>query len=596
MSTGIAAVYSCGVRYLRMLGNAAIAAALAASYVLVLLLHLNPRLPLNPLALAPIAESVGAFYVIHFAAVFYIVLVARQLVARELFSPPWVSVTLLAWLGACAAVGAAVLMWANVRTFRLVLPPETIGDMTRSAAAFVVSAALFVLAALGRRYSEVRTRPIWGACLVVIAAGSVAAPAALRGRGTIEPLEARPLDQVVDAAPAGRPARVTMLAIDGASLDLIAHATAEGRLPNFGRILDSGAVLRLATVHPTSAEAVWTAVATGKLPQKNGVRSAAVYRTAAGGESIRLLPDYCYASGLLRFGVLREQPLTAAAIRARPLWSLLTAFGLDVGIVNWPLTFPAPVVRGYVVSDKHLQLRSDWSATDESGTAYPAELAAAIAPLVDRHAAADPAIVTADASMPLADDHLTAGRRDLIYDAIARHLAEARPTQVSIVRYESVDAIGHDFLRYAMPQAFGDVTDEERRLFGSVLERHYGFIDEAIGRALGALAPGDLLMVVSGYGMEPLGFGKRLLEQIIGDPEVSGTHEDAPDGFLMAYGADVANVRPVRRASIVDIVPTVLYFLGLPIARDMDGYAQTDLFLPSFTDEQPLTFIPTYER
>ena len=63
-----------------------------------------------------------------------------------------------------------------------------------------------------------------------------------------------------------------------------------------------------------------------------------------------------------------------------------------------------------------------------------------------------------------------------------------------------------------MPSAFGDVTDDERRRFGSVLEAHYGFIDAAIGRAIETLGPDDLLLVVSGYGMEPLGFGKRLLE------------------------------------------------------------------------------------
>ena len=131
---------------------------------------------------------------------------------------------------------------------------------------------------------------------------------------------------------------------------------------------------------------------------------------------------------------------------------------------------------------------------------------------------------------------------------------------------------------------------------GAVLERHYGVIDEAIGRAMTALGPDDLLLVVSGYGMEPLGFGKRLIERVIGDPEISGTHEAAPDGFLLAYGASVARGRQQPRASVVDVGPTILYFLGLPLGRDMDGFARTDLFQPSFTQERPVTFIPTYDR
>jgi hypothetical protein len=28
----------------------------------------------------------------------------------------------------------------------------------------------------------------------------------------------------------------------------------------------------------------------------------------------------------------------------------------------------------------------------------------------------------------------------------------------------------------------------------------------------------------------------------------------------------------------------------------MDGYARTDIFSRAFTEERPLTFIPTYER
>ena len=40
----------------------------------------------------------------------------------------------------------------------------------------------------------------------------------------------------------------------------------------------------------------------------------------------------------------------------------------------------------------------------------------------------------------------------------------------------------------------------------------------------------------------------------------------------------------------------LLIMLGLPIGRDMDGFARTDIFQPGFTEVRPLTFIPTYDR
>ena len=115
-----------------------------------------------------------------------------------------------------------------------------------------------------------------------------------------------------------------------------------------------------------------------------------------------------------------------------------------------------------------------------------------------------------------------------------------------------------------------------------------------VGDAIAGLGSDDLLMVVSGFGMEAQTPGKRLLERLVGDPRFSGTHERAPDGFLLAYGSAIAPARQTRGA-VVDVAPTLLYFLGLPVARDMDGFARTDLFTREFNAQRTITFIPSYE-
>jgi predicted AlkP superfamily phosphohydrolase/phosphomutase len=443
-------------------------------------------------------------------------------------------------------------------------------------------------------------RVAWAALLVILVAGSIATPLALRGRGRPSVLEARPIYPAMEAERDERSVHVAVIAIDGGSLDFITSATAEGRLPHFGRILDAGAVRHIATLHPTSAEAVWAAAATGKLPQKNGVRSAAIYQIANGGGALELLPDYCFAHGLERFGFLVEEPHTSATLRARTLWSILSADGFSVGVVGWPLTQPAPIVRGYIVSDTYPRVALTAAGIADPSAVYPPELQLEALGALEQAMAEPPPIALASygAGAGTAADarHETPARTDRIVDRIAHAMAEARPAQITLTRYQSLDAIGHYFLRYAVPAEFGDVTDEERRRLGPVLERHYAMIDEVVGRAMASLGPDDLLLVVSGYGMEPLGFGKRVAERLIGDPDLSGTHETAPDGFLMAYGASVARGRLQARGSVVDVAPTILYFLGLPIGRDMDGYARTDLFQPSFTSERPITFIPTYDR
>ena len=577
-----------------MLSNSLVAGMLATGYVVVLVLQLNPSLPLSPVRLMPLVTTVGVFYAVHLTVIFYVVLVVWQLLATEVFSPAWLSIGVLVWLGAAASAAGAALIWGNLQTFTLVLEPATRGEMASGALALLVASALFVCVALLRAQIGPGARAACAVLVVLIAAGSIAAPLAVRGRGAPPLLEAHPIDMAADFGAAARSARVTIVAVDGGSLDFIASATAEGRLPNFGRILDAGAVMRLATLRPTSPEAVWAAVATGKLPQKNGVRSAGDYRLAHGGASIQLLPDYCGAQGLVRFGFLVEESHTSATLRTQPFWSILSTLGIPVGIVGWSLTDPATPVRGYLVSDTYTRMASTPSGIDNSSGVYPPGIQAeALSAIEEAASESAPAV-----SVSTGDPRFEAPARiDRVYERIAQTLARSHPAQVTVVRYQSLDPIGHRFLRYAVPSEFGDVTDEERRRFGLVLERHYAAIDEAIGRGIAALAPDDLLIVVSGYGMEPLSLSKRLLEKLIGDPDVSGTHEAAPDGFLMAYGASVATGRRLQaRASVVDVVPTILYFLGLPIGRDMDGYARTDLFQRSFTDERPITFIPTYDR
>src|SRR5438552_3120340 len=377
-----------------MLSNSMTAAALATSYVIALVLHLNPSLPINPARLAPIVSTIGLFYFVHLAAIAYVLLVLRQLLAREVFSPAWISVDVLTWLGTMAAAAGAALMWRNLNTFSLVLDEATASALDRSAAALATAAALLALVALCRAKAP-HAKGWWAALLVLVAAGSAVAPLAVRGRGAAPLLEARPIDTVF-AEPRTDPSpRVTVIAIDAASLDLITRATAEGRLPNFGRILDAGAVRYLATLHPTSAEAVWAAVATGKLPQKNGVRSTGMYQIAGGGGALQLLPDYCFAHGLERFGFLVEQAHSSATLRTRTLWSIVSTSGYSVGVVGWPLTTPAPPVRGYLVSDTYYRVALTAYSLDDPSAIYPADLQTEALAAMEAATAETPPVVNA---------------------------------------------------------------------------------------------------------------------------------------------------------------------------------------------------------
>jgi hypothetical protein len=569
-----------------MLANAVIAGAVAASYVAALVLHLNPALRLDDPAVLPLVGVVVLAYGLHLAVGFYAAIVIREVLGTEGVSPGWVSYRVLSWFCAASAVTAAALMWHNLQAFTTALDADTANRFFNAALAQTVSAAVaMALAILRPSTPGFRRWVAWLFGLAVLA--TVVAPLAVRGVGLMGKAPQPAAAPAAPGLPAAEDRRVTVLGVDGASLDMIALAVAEGRLPNFGRLLEQGASMHVATLRPTQPGPVWTAMATGKRPWRNGVRSAATYQSVLGGASADLLPDFCFAHALVSFGLLVETLQTSASLEALPIWDILGQAGLASTVVRWPLTWPAKPLNGALVTDEFHRASPFRLALSEPGLTYPTSLVADLA-VVSRPAAsssANASSASAGAAPRALDDY---------YLALTSRLVEQMPAHFTAVRLEGLDTVGHYFLRYALPQEFGDVSDDERARFGRVMDQYYAALDAEVGRLLQQMRPDDLLLVASPFGLEPLSVPKRLLEQVLGNPAISGTHERAPDGFLLAFGRDVQPGR-YPRGAVVDFAPTLLYYFGLPLGRDMDGLARVDVFKQSFSAERPIAYIPTYE-
>lgn len=567
-----------------MLTNSLLAGALGAAYLTVLVLQLNPHVPVLSGTTWRWFLTLGLLYGVHMSVTFYLVMVAREFFALYGLSPGWASVRVLAWLAAVSAAVAATLMWLNVDGFSAALTERAAERMTRGALATTGSA--MVLLAIAIAHYSFGRRGSRGAAIAFVLAtfASVGLPLAVRGAAVPRDGSPANLGSDPDRPTDGGP-RVVMLLLDGASLDYVWPRVAEGRLPNFARLLEKGAWMDLATIRPTQPDPVWTAVATGMYPSHNGVRLSASYYARGDSRPLDLLPDHCFSHVLVRLGFIRDEPGTAAAWRARPLWGILADAGMRVGVVRWSLTFPAPEVPGFVVSDRFHQLAGSITAFERA--AYPSGILGQV------QDAFSPAPTTEDRDT---DAEATAVMRDQGYSRAMRELRTTFDPRFVALRYEGLDTVAHYYLRYSQPsRTLRAVSESDRRRYGQALDRQYAYIDAQIGEALDALQPGDLLAVVSGFGMQPLNPVKEVVARLMGDPDFSGTHESAPDGFLLISGASVEPGRR-QRGSIVDVTPTILYFLGLPIARDMDGFARADLFTKGFTAERPIAFIPTYRR
>lgn len=61
-------------------------------------------------------------------------------------------------------------------------------------------------------------------------------------------------------------------------------------------------------------------------------------------------------------------------------------------------------------------------------------------------------------------------------------------------------------------------------------------------------------------------------------PELPGGHSAHPNGLFIARGPEIAKGGEVVGARLIDIAPTTLHLMGVPILEDMDGRVLTEIF------------------
>jgi predicted AlkP superfamily phosphohydrolase/phosphomutase len=92
-----------------------------------------------------------------------------------------------------------------------------------------------------------------------------------------------------------------------------------------------------------------------------------------------------------------------------------------------------------------------------------------------------------------------------------------------------------------------------------------------------AVADGpDLLFVLDDYARDAsvqFGIGRR---GVLGEPEFADRGCHRPEGIFIAAGPDIGRTR-IESVSCMDIMPTALHLLGLPVPEDTDGRVLTEI-------------------
>ena len=244
------------------------------------------------------------------------------------------------------------------------------------------------------------------------------------------------------------------------------------------------------------------------------------------------------------------------------------------------------------------------------------------------------------------------------YTAIAEELLSSQDYDLFMMYFEQVDSFSHLFMKYAPPK-LAWIDDGEFDRYQDVVAEWYKYQDELLGRVLAKIdldetavfllsdhgfKSGDRRIRVAVLGADypglrptmhvKVGDDIRRGQLLIEDKKLPGVRFTSPGsgkvvavhrgerraflslviesertvdvrrahldhethGVFIAAGPHIrGGGREYQGASVLDITPTVLHYLGFSVARNMDGQVLEGIFEPRFRDQQALRYVATYE-
>lgn len=381
--------------------------------------------------------------------------------------------------------------------------------------------------------------------------------------------------------------RVLLLGWDAADWQIIHPLIDRGEMPVLQGLIERGTSGRIATLHPVISPILWNSIATGKLADKHGILGFT--EPAPDGNSAR--------------------PVSSTSRRCKALWNILSQNGLRSGVVNWFASYPAEPIEGDVFSNRFVDvLRPDQVKPPlDPRSVHPAELLEDAESL--RVGLDD---ITRAQLLPFFPERLPSDPNDARPRMLARLLAEAATVQNAAaylaggddwdflaVYLDTIDHAGHGFMEYH-PPAMSHVGGEDAATYGYVVRGVYRFHDLMLGRLLELAGPDTTVLLVSDHGFYSDHLRPPVAQHTTDPLEKFGKSMNpvawhAQQGVFVAAGPALKQDELIHGTTLLDLAPTVLMLLGLPVPDDMDGRALTQLLVTPPTPEQPLARIASYE-
>ena len=553
-----------------------LAGAIFGLYIAHLLYFLNPQVDITLGRLAAVTMAYGVVCGAMFGTLLWMLRVARVRLFGPIhhddgYRPHGFGFVVL------AAFLSAAIYWMHLAAFRIYLPVNAVRLLSKATNLITGTAFALLLLWFAERNANRRTsRSLFVIGVVLIAISSFFL---YQRRDRYRTEKQQVVIANIGTVAGRRP--VILVTIRNLPYDWILTLTGEGSLPFFEQARSRGYLTRLEPFPTLSAKALWASVATGKLPFRHGVTGRFAYRSPINGpnpaERFLIIPS---GIGFQAWGLIppvRRVSTTLPSGDALAVWSLFERLGIRAAVIAWP--WSEPVAASRLVTDRYFE-----RGAQKADEVLPPSF------LVD----AGHLTRTADRAI-IQRFNGTGHARQRILDGLAVDLTSMEMIRLSAADPQfglTVGTLGGLEEAQRAIHIFTNDLPPRSTVKGEVLRAYVERIDSELASLAGHF-PGATLMVVAPSGPVPPRVPSNawtVLSDLV-EPE----DPSADDGFVLIEGDGVVHASKPRAAAAVDIVPTLLYAAGLPVARDMDGSVLSEAFSDEMLRRNPLSVVQTYE-
>jgi predicted AlkP superfamily phosphohydrolase/phosphomutase/tetratricopeptide (TPR) repeat protein len=372
--------------------------------------------------------------------------------------------------------------------------------------------------------------------------------------------------------------KVLLIGWDAADWKVIMPLIEQGKMPALAALINRGVHGRLQTLDPPLSPMLWTSIATGMRADKHGI--GGFVEPTPNGEGLR--------------------PVTSTSRKVKAIWNILNQEGFQSNVVAWWPSNPAEPINGVMVSNLYQVAKSsfneEWGMPE--GTVHPNSLSNTLKqfrvhPQEITIAMAQPFIPNIAHDLDLRKEKRTAGVLKTIANAATVHAASTylqmeHEWDFMAVYHDAIDHFCHLAMRYYPPRR-AEIDETEFENYKDVVEAAYRFHDMMLERTLDLTDENTTIILLSDHGFHS---DEQRPLRIPNEPSGPAV-EHSPYGIFVMAGPGIRSEgSQISGASVLDITPTILHYLGLPIGKDMEG----KVLMQCFEKPKPAVYIESWEK